>query len=138
MFLLLVLSLILVSPLASPPVPSDRPILLVDEAPSDGRLADAVAKLQELGVVTDPEYWLTNARKGKTCDGGIVADLMIRAAGKFQPTDNIESAIHVLQANNVLQNNKGGVEYWKTKTVSGTKCPGKFVGTILVNLADML
>ena len=76
---LFILALALVSPLAPPPASSDRPTVLANEIPSDGRLADAVAKLKELGVVTDSEYWLANARQGKTCDGGMVADLIVES-----------------------------------------------------------
>ena len=108
-----------------------------ESAPDDGKLADAVSELKDLGIVTDPDYWLENARKGRTCDGGMVAELLINAAGKFQPTDNLEAAVKVLQENKILENKEAG-DFWEKKAVQGTKCNGRFVGLILVQIAKVL
>jgi hypothetical protein len=108
-----------------------------ESAPDDSRLVAAVSRLKELGIVTDSEYWETNARKGHTCEGGMVAELLIATAGKYQPTDNLESAVRVLKDNKILQN-KEAIEYWETKAVAGTKCPGRFVGLILIKISEVL
>ncbi len=103
----------------------------------NGKLKEAVDKLAELGIVTDPAYWLENAGKGRTCEGGMVAELIIKAAQKFSPADNLEAAVKILQANGILQDKKS-VEYWETKAVTGKKCPGRFVSLIIISIAGKL
>ena len=34
---------------------------------------EAIKKLQSMGAITTPDYWITNAKPGKVCDGGYVA-----------------------------------------------------------------
>lgn len=104
---------------------------------ADGKLVASVAKLKELGVVSDPDYWLQNAVKGKSCDGAMVADLLLTAAKKFAPADNVQDAVKILVDNKILQD-KDTVEYWQTKAVAGKKCPGRFVSLIINQLADKL
>lgn len=118
---------------------SDIPVL-ADEGvavEADGKLVDSVAKLKELGIISDPEYWLQNAVKGKSCDGGMVADLIINAAKKFGTADNLQDAVKILVDNKILQD-KDTVEYWQTKAVAGKKCPGRFVGIIINQIASTL
>jgi hypothetical protein len=106
-----------------------------DAAP---KLPDALNRLKEHGIITDTEYWLANARRGKTCEGGMVAEVMITAAKKFEPSvTEIESAVDVLMANKVLQNKDNG-QYWKKKAVTGTKCTGSFVSNMLIGMSDVL
>ena len=44
---------------------------------------DAIAKLKEQGVINSPDYWLENARSGKSCKGEYVAALMRNMADKL-------------------------------------------------------
>jgi len=44
---------------------------------------DAIKALQAKGVVIDPDYWLSNAKAGKQCDGGLVALLIRNFASKI-------------------------------------------------------
>ncbi len=106
-------------------------------AEADGKLAASVAKLKELGVIGDPDYWLQNAVRGKSCDGAMVGDLIISAAKKFSPADNVQDAVNILVDNKILEN-KDSVEYWQTKAVAGKKCPGRFVSIMINQLADTL
>lgn len=118
--------------------PSHRPAVVAeaDEA-TDGKLAASVTRLKDLGLISDPDYWIENARKGKTCDGGMVAELLIATAKKFQPVDDLEAAVVVLKDNRILEN-KEAIEYWENKAVAGTKCPGRFVSRIIERIADTL
>lgn len=137
---LLFLSLVQVWPIDAPTQPPGSRATAMAEAedtPADSKLLAAVSRLKELGVVSDPDYWEANARKGRTCDGGMVAELLINTAAKFQPADNLEAAVQVLKENKILQN-KEATEYWETKAVQGTKCPGRFVGLILIKIAEVL
>ena len=126
--------------------PSSGPVLLADgEEPVAGtghevapKLPDALNRLKEMGIITDTEYWLANARRGKTCDGGMVAEVMITAAKKFEPSvTEVEGAVDVLMANKVLLNKDNGA-YWKKKAVLGTKCTGSFVSNMLIGMSDAL
>ncbi len=96
---------------------------------------EAVTRLKEIGVVSDPAYWIENAKKGQTCEGGQVSELLIAGAKKFGPVDNAEAAVKTLMENNVIQNKKSDL-FWSKAAVSG--CPGNFVATLLVQMADVL
>lgn len=140
--LLCALSLSLATPLWAKWQPRGDDIsMLADEGAAaveaDGKLVDSVAKLKELGIISDSEYWLQNAVKGKSCDGGMVADLIINAAKKFGTADNLQDAVKILVDNKILQD-KDTVEYWQTKAVAGKKCPGRFVGIIINQIASTL
>lgn len=43
----------------------------------------AITKLNERGVISSPDYWVENARAGKTCKGEYVAALIRNMAGKL-------------------------------------------------------
>lgn len=108
------------------------------EAEVNPRLPDALTKLKELGIVSDTEYWLAHARRGKSCEGGQVAEVMINAAKKFEPSvTEIEAAVNVLTANKILQN-KDTNDYWKKRAVMGQKCSGNFVAQMLIGMSDVL
>jgi len=104
--------------------------------PEPERVAEAVKKLQDIGVITDGSYWLDNAQKGKSCDGPAVAELMIAAAKKFGPADNVSDAIKILMDNKVIQNKKSG-DFWN-KAVTTSHCSGNFVGGLIVQMAEVL
>lgn len=136
---LVLLALVTILPVGSsaarhPIVFAEGEVAPVDE----GKLPDAVNKLKELGIVSDPQYWLLNARKGKNCEGGMVAEVIINAGKKFDPSvSEIEAAVDVLIANNVLKNKETG-DYWKKRAVAGGKCSGNFTSIMLVGMADTL
>lgn len=44
---------------------------------------DAIAVLQERGIIGSPEYWLQNTAPGKTCDGGNVAAVLNRIVSRL-------------------------------------------------------
>lgn len=43
----------------------------------------AIAKLQSVGVIVSPEYWIKNAKPGGSCAGGYVARLIQQLASKL-------------------------------------------------------
>lgn len=47
-------------------------------------LEEAVKILQQHGIMNSPDYWLQNARKGKTCEGEYVGLLIQRLAEKLK------------------------------------------------------
>lgn len=136
MFTLLFSALISIMPVESKA--PHHPIVLVDSGDAhDGKLPAAIAKLKDLGIIEEKGYWLDHARKGQSCEGGMVAQLLIATASRFQPATDIETAVQVLKDNRILEN-KEAVEYWETKAVPGKKCPGRFVGVIIERIADVL
>ncbi|HRJ72392.1 MAG TPA: hypothetical protein PLS03_09205 [Terrimicrobiaceae bacterium] len=108
-----------------------------DSGEPSPELVEATKRLQELGVMKDPDYWIEHARKGRYCEGGEVADLMIAGASKIGKASNVEEAIAVLIESKVLQN-AGGAEYWQKKAVAGAKSPGSFVEVMIIRLAEVL
>lgn len=47
-------------------------------------IADAIKVLQDAGVISNPDYWLTNARPGKMVDGDFAGALIQKAAKKIK------------------------------------------------------
>lgn len=56
---------------------------LVRKQPKDDR-AIAIDTLVKAGVISSPDYWLTNAIPSKHCDGGYVASLIQKIAAKLR------------------------------------------------------
>lgn len=138
--LVLVFGFSAVVPLA-PARPVDRAAVLAKNESESGEpspeLVEAARKLQETGVMKDPGYWLEHARKGRFCDGGEVADLMVAGANKIGKASNVEEAIAVLIESKVLQNT-GGAEYWQKKAVPGAKTPGSFVEVMIIRMSEVI
>ncbi len=138
--LVLVLGFSAVVPLA-PARPLDPAAVVAKKESESGEpspeLVEAAKKLKEVGVMKDPDYWLEHARKGRYCDGGEVADLMVAGANTIGKASNVEEAITVLIESKVLQN-AGGAEYWQKKAVPGSKSPGSFVEAMIIRMAEVL
>ncbi|HRJ73429.1 MAG TPA: hypothetical protein PLS03_14485 [Terrimicrobiaceae bacterium] len=84
---------------------------MADPAPVDRSVyEDAVNKLHEIGVISDAPFWITNVAPGKFIAASPVQEIVMAAAGKFEPVDSLPQAIDVLQKNRVFQN----AEKWRT------------------------
>jgi len=92
---------------------------------------EAIDRLSEMGILDDKEYWLTNVRPGGKCDGELVGNVLIKAASKFEPVDNLSAAVEVLAAHGVLS----APDYWKAWAVKGKICSGGVTASLLQILA---
>ncbi|HRJ73430.1 MAG TPA: FAD-dependent oxidoreductase, partial [Terrimicrobiaceae bacterium] len=90
-----------------------------EKSPDLADFRAAVAKLAAAGVISDPAYWLDNARPGNPFDGGKVGEVLIRYAGNHQPAESLEAALAVLAEKKILTDSKG---YWITHALPGKKC----------------
>ncbi len=95
-------------------------------------LADAVAKLNAIGVVQDPQYWMENAQKGKVVPSTSMQEVLILAAGKFGPATTIEEALEILQKQKILSD----MERWKHQLIDKSNFPGADAFFLLKVLAE--
>lgn len=89
---LLVLSFALLFPIEAKSQPSGGGVTTMAQEENsvlDAKVAEAVGGLKELGIVTDPEYWLeknaggfwqNKAVEGKYCNGRFVGIILVQIA----------------------------------------------------------
>ena len=114
-------------------VESVRPFIDVKEL-DPSVLETAVAKLSDLGIVTDSQYWLDNAQVGKTVPSSSMVEVLILAANKFEPATTIEEALVILQKQKVLSD----MERWKHQLIDKTNFPGADAFFLLYVLAEKI
>ncbi len=79
--------------------------LMAEQAATDpAEFEAAVNKLHELGIVSDPQYWIENVKPGKFIASTEIQPVVIAAASKFEPVTTVEEAITVLGERKVLMN----------------------------------
>ncbi|MBX7209117.1 MAG: FAD-dependent oxidoreductase [Verrucomicrobiaceae bacterium] len=93
-----------------------------------------VEALAERHVLNDPEYWIANATPDGKCDGGKVADLLIKVASLIKPASGISQALALLTQQRVI----GSPDYWQKNAVPGGVCVGKNVAIVLSRSAALL
>ncbi|MDT3699755.1 MAG: N-acetylmuramoyl-L-alanine amidase [Thermincola sp.] len=91
---------------------------------------EAIKKLQAAGVIHSPEYWLENAKTGKTVVGEYAGQLIVNLASNI-PVDPVIEAIIKLQAAGVIHS----PEYWLENAKTGKTVNGGYAGQLLINLA---
>ncbi len=97
-------------------------------------LQESVTKLQELGLVQDPQYWMENAVPGKSVPIGPLQELVIAAANKFQNVSSVEDALNVLQQKKILTD----MERWRRQLLDRPSISGKDTIFLLYVLAQKI
>jgi len=93
-----------------------------------------VRLLVEKKVLADADYWLANAVAKGQVEGARAADLLIAAARKFKPSDNLNAAVDILKQEGILS----GVDYWKKNAVAGQHCSGGNVARLINKIAQRM
>jgi len=109
----------------------DRPPLRPKAAPD---LKADLRLLMEHKIVTDADYWLANATAKGQVDGARAAELLIGAARKFKPANNLEEAIDILKHEGILSS----VDYWKQNAIAGRHCSGGNVARLINKIAQRM
>lgn len=109
---------------AAPPV-IGKP---VPPTPADPFVSD-VKTLVKMKILDAPDYWLANAVKGGQCDGARVAAMLLNMACHFEPATTADKSLQVLIARKVFSS----ATYWKDRAVSGGRCGGDNVRTVIRN-----
>ena len=102
--------------------------------PNDPKLAATLVKLEQLGVIAEKTYWYVNARPKTMCDGARVGSLIIKAASRFEPVNDLDGALAVLTKHRVIKD--GG--YWKARAVPGGQCAGGQVASLLSRFSQTI
>lgn len=85
-------------------------------------------------VITSTDYWQQHAVTGGRCDGARVSDLLIKAAGKFQPATTVEQAIAILKQQRVVTS----PAYWQKNTHANGVLGGANVAQLINSLTHKL
>jgi len=85
-------------------------------------------------IVADADYWLANAVAKRQVDGSRAAELLIAAARKFKPANNLNEAVDILRQEGILS----GVDYWKKSAVAGQHCSGANVARLINKIAQRM
>lgn len=82
-------------------------------------------------IIDAPEYWREHAVKGGTCDGGRVADLILRTARQLDPSATAATAVRIIAGQALVS----APDYWQAAAVAGKTCTGQNVATLIQNIA---
>lgn len=82
-------------------------------------------------IIDAPEYWREHAVKGGTCDGGRVADLILRTARQLDPSATAGTAVRVIAGRGLVS----APDYWQAAAVAGKTCTGQNVASLIQNIA---
>ncbi len=103
---------------------------MADPAPVDRSVfEEAVNKLHEIGVISDTQFWMANVAPGKFVESSQVREVVMAAAGKFEPVESLPQAIDVLQKNRVFLN----AEKWRT----GLQKPKMASGDVILLITSL-
>ncbi len=94
----------------------------------------ALNKLKDLGIIADTQYWIDNVRPGKFVEAQPVREMVIAAASKFEPVNDVPAAMQVLQKQKVLY----AADKWSTDLVEKNKLAGGLVVIIINRFADKI
>ncbi|MCU0872697.1 MAG: hypothetical protein MUE50_10170 [Pirellulaceae bacterium] len=83
-------------------------------------------------VIANADEWLPRAALDGGYDGQQVAELLLKAAGKFQPAASVDEAIAILRDQGVINS----VGYWQQNCVSGGRCSANNVARLVNKLAQ--
>jgi hypothetical protein len=119
------------SPSASAPA-----VVAPAAAPKIDSLEQAVAELGRREQLTDPDYWLAQARGGLIIRGARLREVVIRAAlrqGGAEAAANLDLALGTLRKAGVFEN----LTYWETRLKDDFDCDGKVTADLLIKLARL-
>jgi arylsulfatase A len=85
-------------------------------------------------IVANADEWIARATLDGDYDGQQVAELLIQAAGKFQPAAGVNEAIAILRDQGVINS----VSYWQQNSVPGGRCSADNVARLVNKLAQMV
>lgn len=106
-----------------------------EEQRASSRTLSAIQALADAKIISDPEYWQEHANPESSCDGSMVAELLVACAASFDPAvTDVDAAITALAKRKLIQSG----EYWQERTAKGAKCPGGFIASFLVKFASHL
>jgi hypothetical protein len=109
---------------AAAPKPTNAP--LTTTPPNDQLIAD-VKRLVDLKIIDNADYWLTNARKGRACDGERVAKMLSSMATHLDA--NASDAFQVLIVKKVF----ASPAYWQEHAQPERQCSGDNVRAVIRN-----
>ncbi|MDF9833468.1 hypothetical protein M2103_001692 [Ereboglobus sp. PH5-5] len=98
-----------------------------------GELAKNLAALQARGIIQQPDYWLKNARPGKTCAGQSVATLIVNAVSKKKPGVTLDEACDYLHAAGLMSRPAD----WKRYAQKGKTCTGASTEKLIAALEKL-
>ena len=85
-------------------------------------------------IVANADKWIAHAALDGGYDGQQVAELLIQAAGKFQPAASVNEAIAILRDQGVINS----VSYWQQNSVPGGRCSASNVARLVNKLAQVV
>ncbi len=115
---------------AKPAPPAD------DTAPAapNAELTADVKVLVERKLVDSADYWLAHARKGASCEGRIVEELLLKMARTFEPAATSRAdALRVLAAHRIFSS----PDYWDEHASPDRKCGGDNVRAVIRNFVRL-
>ncbi|MBL9144707.1 MAG: FAD-dependent oxidoreductase, partial [Verrucomicrobiaceae bacterium] len=101
----------------------------VSTTPPNEQLIADVQRLVDLKIIDEANYWLANSRKGKTCDGALVAKLLTAMAKHLDAssTDTFQTLI--------TKKVFASPAYWQEHAQADRKCSGDNVRAVIRNFA---
>ena len=109
-----------------------QPLRAAEQAPLDPAVfAEAVNKLHQIGILSDPQYWIENVKPGKFIPSANLHPVLIAAANKFEPVDSVPAAIEVLYKNKILSN----AEKWNNDIVNKPKAASGVITLLFMALS---
>jgi hypothetical protein len=102
--------------------------------PDAARLDKAITRLAELGILEDAETWRAEVLPGEFVTTNRLIPVVIAAANRFEPAEDLEDAIVVLSQAKVLHN----PDAWRNDLVGPKKIAGGVVALLFVALSDRI
>lgn len=109
-----------------------EPLRAAEQAPLDPAVVEeAINKLHQIGIISDPQYWIENCKPGKFIPTANLHPILLAAAGKFEPVDTVSAAIEVLYKNKILSN----AEKWNNDIVNKPKAASGVITLLFMALS---
>jgi hypothetical protein len=93
-----------------------------------------VKTLVDKKIVESGDYWLAQARKGKSCDGRQVEVMLLKMAKHFDHTVSTrEAALETLEKHKIF----ASPDYWNQRATARQVCGGDNVRAVIRNFARL-